>query len=217
MSKLEVYQALDNGKVKLGLRIHDQSANLLDLLEAWQPLCDDTAIFKAYGDKQHSACRGCLTNCCNTAYVIPDLISFKRMAEWVGQSEFEFIRGWFQPEKLALGLLRMKPDPCIFLQDRVCTVYPVRSLICRFYLCTPLTGETEQLIYSIAWSGAAATQIYAEQNGYLPPPIKGGYTSFDRLFVEMLAAYRQHPGVESFLSASDYREIPLQLFGEASS
>lgn len=212
MSKVEVYQTVENGIVKLGVLINDPAASVDDLLEAWQPLCDDEQIYKTYGADNHSVCRGCATNCCNTAYVIPDLISFKRMAAWLGQNERSFVEGWFQPDKREVGLLRMKPDPCIFLQERVCSIYPVRSLICRFYLCTPLLGDTEQLIYSIAWSGAAATQIYARQQGYLPTQPESGSTSFDRLFMEMLKEYSGHPGIELFMSADDYKDIPLSVF-----
>lgn len=212
MSKVEVYQQREHGIVKLGVKVHDPRAHLADLLQAWQPLCDGAGIYKQYGNNGCAPCRGCVTNCCNTAYVIPDLISFKRMAAWLGQEEADFLAGWFQSDKLARGLLRLQPNPCIFLQDRVCTVYPLRSLICRFYLCSPLLGETEQLIYSIAWSGAAATQLYAEQKGYLPRPSQGGFTSFDLLFVNMLEEYRYHPGVQLFLTAHDYQDIPLAPF-----
>lgn len=214
-SKIEVYQTLENGIVKLGLKVRDRTANLADLLECWQPLCDDESIYKTYGQGNHAACKGCPNNCCNTAYVIPDLISFKKMAADLHITETEFIMGWFQPDKVALGLLKIKSEPCIFLQERICSIYPLRSLICRFYICSDLTFDTEQLIYSIAWSGAAATQIYAEQQGYLPPPAQGGYTSFDRFFVELVEAYRELPGVRSFLSAASYDDIPLQHFLKA--
>jgi hypothetical protein len=68
------------------------------------------------------------------------------------------------------------------------------------------------LIYSIAWSGAAATQIYARQQGYLPTQPESGSTSFDRLFMEMLKEYSGHPGIELFMSADDYKDIPLSVF-----
>lgn len=212
MNKIEVYQTTEDGIVKLGVKVHDPAANLADLLEAWQPLCDDESIYKIYGQDHHAACKGCLNNCCDTAYVIPDVISFKKMAADLGICEPEFIQGWFQPDKLALGLLKIKSNPCIFLQERICSIYSLRSLICRFYICSELTFDAEQLIYSIAWSGAAATQIYAEQQGYLPSPAQGGYTSFDRFFVELVEAYRELPGVQAFLSASDYQDIPLHYF-----
>lgn len=215
MSKIEVYQTLEDGIVKLGVKVHDPQANVADLLEAWQPLCDDESIHKAYGQDHHSACKGCTNNCCNTAYVIPDLISFRHMAAQLHKNEPEFIEACFEPDKLALGLLKIKSNPCIFLQQGICRIYSLRSLICRFYICSDLTWDTEQLIYSIAWSGAAATQIYAEQQGYLPAPAPGGYTSFDRFFVELVEAYRELLGVKSFLSAGGYQDVPLRHFWKA--
>lgn len=215
MSKIEVYQTLEDGIVKLAVKVHDPQANVADLLEAWQPLCDDASIHKAYGENHHSACKGCTNNCCDTAYVIPDLISFRNMAAQLHKTEPEFIETWFEPDKLALGLLKIKSNPCVFLQQGICSIYSLRSLICRFYICSDLTWDTEQLIYSIAWSGAAATQIYAEQQGYLPAPVLGGYTSFDKFFMELVEAYRELPGVKSFLSAESYQDVPLQHFGKA--
>jgi len=215
MSKVEVYQTIEDGIVKLEAKVHDPKANVADLLEAWQPLCDDELIFKAYGQDNHSACKGCPNNCCSTAYVIPDLISFRSMAAQLHMTEPEFIERWFDQDKYALGLLKIKSNPCVFLQESICNIYPLRSLICRFYICSDLTFDTEQLIYSIAWSGAAATQIYAQQQGYLPAPALGGYTSFDRIFVDLVEAYRELPGVKSFLLADSYQDVPLKHFLKA--
>jgi len=212
MSKLEIYQTFEDGMAKLGLKVGDRTANLADLLECWQPLCDDESIFKAYGQDHHAACKGCPNNCCNTAYVIPDLISFRKMAAHLNVTEAEFVQGWFQPDKLALGLLKLKSDPCVFLQEGICSIYPLRSLICRFYICTDLAPATEQLVYSIAWSGAAATLLYARQQGYLPAPAPSGYTSFDRFFMELAEAYQGLPGMQAFFRAENYRDIPLQYF-----
>lgn len=212
MKKIEVYQTVEDGIVKLGARVNDPEANVADLLEAWQPLCDDESIYKIYGHNHYSACKGCPNNCCDTAYVIPDLISFRNMAAQLQVTEPEFIQDCFDQDKWALGLLKIKSNPCIFLQERLCTIYPLRSLICRFYICSDLTWDTEQLIYTIAWSGAAATQIYAQQQGYLPEPAPGGYTSFDRVFVDLVEAYRELPGVKAFLTAGSYEDVPLRHF-----
>jgi len=212
MSKIEVYQKELDGIVRTGVKIHDHHASLQDLLEAWQPLCDDTALYKYYGQNHGSVCRGCTTNCCDTAYVIPDLISFKSMAAHLGISYADFIRDYFQQEKAQRGLLRMLPEPCIFLQERICTIYPLRSLICRFYLCTPLTGDTEQLIYDITWTGITATRVFAEQHNLIPPPLSGGYTSFDLLFTNLVEEYRHRPQIHYFMTAHDYADVPLAPF-----
>lgn len=212
MSGVEVYHGQEDGQAGLGIKVI-LPATVQDLLAAWQPLCDDQAIFKQYARGHHALCKGCQRNCCATAYVIPDLVSFRHMAEMMGMAYDDFVARYFQAEKLAVGLLRMVPEPCIFLQDNICSIYPVRSLICRFYLCTPLLGQTEQLIYKIAWSGAAATQIFARQQGLVPEPGPGA-SSFDRLFFGLLDEYRNSSGVASFLAARDYRDISLHHFLE---
>ena len=210
--KLKVYQGEENGVTGIGVKILDTSATLADLLEAWQPLCDDESIDRPYGNAGNAPCKGCTTNCCNTAYVIPDLIAFKNIAEYLDISYEDFIRDYFQPDKVEHGLLRLKPEPCIFLKDNVCTIYPYRTLICRFYLCSSLLADTEQLIYSIAWTGVAATQLFALEAGLIKPLAQQGLTSFDQLFINLLKEYHSNPNVIRFAKAQSYRDIPLAPF-----
>jgi len=207
---VKVYNAMENGKLGLGIQVNGL-ATVQDLLDAWQPLCDDQTIYKQYAQGNYALCKGCLLNCCSTAYVIPDLVSFKKMAAILKLDYAEFIARFFQEEKLKVGLLRLLPNPCVFLADNICSIYSVRSLICRLYLCSPLLGDTEELVYKIAWTGAAATQIFAEQQGLLPNRSSGS-SSFDRLFIDLLEEYRGDEGVESFLQARDYNDILLHHF-----
>lgn len=207
---IEVYNAIENGKLGLGVRINGP-ASVQDLLDAWQPLCDDQTIFKQYATDNHDLCKGCQLNCCNTAYVIPDLIAFRKMAVILKMDWADLISGYFQKEKREIGILRLQPNPCVFLQNNICTIYAIRTLICRFYLCSPLLGETEELIYKIAWSGAAATQIFAEQQGLIAQNSSGS-SSFDRLFIGLLNEYRESAGVASFLQAQNYEDVPLYHF-----
>lgn len=212
MNKIKVYQCEENGKLVLGVDIQDPSANLQDLLDVWQPLCDDTLIRKEYASGFHDACKSCQVNCCQTAYVIPDIIAFKKISRELGLDQATFIQEYFQPEKVTAGLLRLHPNPCIFLKEKICSIYAVRSLICRFYICTPLAGATEEFIYKISWAGAAATQIYAASQGLLPRGVAGPLSSFDQLFVNLLQEYQGTQMVEAFLRANNYQDVPLQLF-----
>lgn len=214
MSKIEIILQRDgqDSQGMIGIRVKDQEATIADLLDAWQPLCDDKLFIKQYGDQLSGICKGCINNCCNTAYVIPDLIAFKKMAAFLQLDHRRFIADYFDREKVAAGLLRMRPDPCIFLQNNICTVYPFRSLICRFYLCSNMEGDCEQLIYSVAWAGSAALQIFAEQNQLIAPLPQAGLSSFDLMFKRLVEEYRDTPMVKRFLHAGDYSDIPLALF-----
>jgi hypothetical protein len=212
ISKVEICYQDENGKKAVEVKITDDTATLQDLLDVWQPLSDDASLYKLYAEGQHQACRGCTVNCCNTAYVIPDLISFKKMALFIGLNYSEFVNRYFQREKLQVGLLRMRSNPCIFLRNNICTIYPIRSLICRFYLCCQLTADTEQLIYSLSWTGAAATQLFAEEKGLIKDIPGQGLSSFDMMFKKMIEEYRYKPEVQLFMQASEYNEIPLTIF-----
>ncbi len=212
MPKVEVYYRDSEPEAGVSLRIKDKDATAADLLEAWQPLCDDETVFKAFAQDNYSMCRGCTTNCCNTAYVIPDIISFKKMAHHLQLSHEEFLNSYFQKEKLAVGLPRMKPDPCIFLQDNICSIYPLRSLICRFYVCTRLSGPSEQFIYSLTWTGITAAILFAERNNLLQTQPRAGLSSMDILFKNLIEEYRYNPNVQLFMNAAEYSDIPLLPF-----
>lgn len=214
MNKIEIYRDAANDQAAIGIRINDEGAALSDLLDAWQPLGDDESIYKHYGDCHFAPCKGCTNNCCNTAYVIPDIISFKKMAALKKLDHKSFIQAYFAEDKIRAGLLRMRPDPCIFIKDNICTVYPCRSLICRFYICTDITGQAQQLIYSLAWTGAAALQLFAEENGLIKTDGPGGLSSFDLMFKKLIEEYRYKPQVRLFLQADDYAQIPLKPFLE---
>jgi Fe-S-cluster containining protein len=212
LPKIVVYYKDAQPEPGINIRINDAEATLADLLQAWQPLCDDKTLFKTYAADNHASCRGCTVNCCNTAYVIPDIIAFKKMADYLQLSYQEFMASRFQADKLAVGLPRMKADPCTFLQDNICAIYPLRSLICRFYICAPLSGPTEQLVYSLAWTGSTATILLLEQQGLLSRRADAGLSSMDMLFQGLMEEYRHKPQAELFLQAREYSDIPLVPF-----
>lgn len=207
MPRVEAYYLEDEG---IALHI-GRDSNLQDLLDAWQPLCDQTPFAKRYATNRDQSCRACTHNCCDTAYVIPDLIAFKKMAHHIGGSLETLVETCFEPEKRAAGLLRMLPNPCVFLQERLCSIYPIRSLICRFYLCTALQEDTEQLIYHISSIGMAATHMFARQHGLVSEK-NGAVSSMDRLFLDLFDSYAQDPLLQYFFKANDYSDIPLEPF-----
>ncbi|MGI6412620.1 MAG: YkgJ family cysteine cluster protein [Syntrophomonadaceae bacterium] len=205
----------NSANAEIGVKLLNQNATLFDLLEAWQLVCDDRNLDRRYAGRLN-LCHGCLSNCCNTAYVIPDLISFKSIAQAKGLSYFKFLKDYFSPEKLKLGLAMLKFNPCIFLHNGSCTIYPLRTLLCRFYLCTDLPGSLEQLIYYISGVGITATQVYLQTTGLLGSDKSAGYSSFDKMFFNLIEEYQKDPNIELFLQAQSYQEIPLKPFIEGS-
>ncbi|NLU50078.1 MAG: YkgJ family cysteine cluster protein [Syntrophomonadaceae bacterium] len=213
MARVRVYKGQENGKLGVGVKVLDEQATLADLLEAWQPLCDDTGIYKAYAAGNYAACKGCQVNCCKQAYVVPDLVALLKISSYLKISPAEFARDYLDTDKLALGIPRLRTSPCIFLREGVCSIYPVRTLICRFYLCTHILGETEELIYSITMAGMVATQAYLAQLGLVDLEAQAqGITSYEQSFLRFFDEYRDTGMVEAFLLARDYAGIPLQLF-----
>ena len=87
-------------------------------------------------------------------------------------------------------------------------------IICRFYVCARMLGATEQLIYTLAWTGITALQIFAEKNGLIKTDSKVSLSSFDLMFKKLIEEYRYKPQVELFLQADEYEQIPLGAFLE---
>ena len=207
---VELYQDREDGKPAVGVRTNGP-ATLQDLLDAWQPLCDDASIYKQYAPDNYSVCRGCKINCCNTAYVMPDLIAVRKMAEYLKTDYRSLMERYMQMDKTEAGVLQMQL-PCAFLKEGICSIYPVRSLICRFYICTDILGATQQLIYSITMTGITAAAVWAEKEGLVQSMSNRGQSSFDLLLQRLLNEYRGHKQVKLFLEAENYSDIPLQPF-----
>lgn len=208
--RVEVYKETENGTLGLGVRVVDEEATLADLLEVWEPLSDDPEVSKQYASGSES-CKGCVNNCCNSAFVIPDLIAFKAICRETGLSPEDSLERWFDPESRSAGILRWRYGPCIFLQDRICSIYRQRSLICRFYLCTNILGETEELIYSVVTAGITALYLWLGERGLLNSA-GTGLTGYDQVLLDLINRYRDHPGTREFLKASGYREVLLRAF-----
>jgi Fe-S-cluster containining protein len=200
----------EEGKAVIHLDILDSQANLQDVLDAWQPLCDDRTIYKTYARGHYDACRACTSNCCDAADVTPDLISFQKMAVTLKIDGLSLLQQYCDPVSRQEGLVRLKSGPCIFLHHKQCTIYPVRSLLCRFYICTELSASTQDLIYRVSLAGAAATQLFALEAGWLDEEVRPK-TGFDLMFWNYMYQARQHPAVRAFLQAADYRDIPVVL------
>lgn len=195
--------------------IEDPGATLGDLLRAWQPLCDDPGVYKQFAEPHFAPCRGCAVNCCRHAYVVPDIVSLRQLAAHLQMDLPQLASDYLLEESLRAGIPRMRTSPCLFLVDGLCTVYPVRTLICRFYLCTPLEGFAEQLVYAITLAGMAATRRVLRGLGLMPAAgaqAGHGLSGFDLHLRRLLDACEGWAGVQSFLEAADYDDIPLAVF-----
>ncbi len=212
--RVSVYKEWENGRLGLGVKVVEEGATLADLLEAWEPLADDSSVYKQFAPDNRSVCKGCKVNCCRQAYVIPDLISLKRMSSYLRLSPLEFAVRYLDQEKLRLNLPRLRYSPCPFLVDDCCSVYPARTLICRFYLCTHILGETEEFIYSVTLAGMAATQLYLDGVGVMDLGAEvRGISGYEASLQRLLDSSRKTGAARAFLEASDYADIPLTVFG----
>lgn len=195
----------------ISLEVVDAGATLQDLLDCWQPLCDDAGLYKTYAEGHFAPCRACVQNCCLAADISPDLIALRRLARGLDISIPAFLSRYCQPELLERGLIKIKSNPCVFLQDNICGVYPRRTLLCRFYICAEMAGPTQELIYRVSLLGAAASHLFAREQGMIPAPAPEGLGGFDRAFLQLMEENMHHPALAYFTAAENYEQIPLAV------
>lgn len=144
-----------DGESGLDVRIASSNATVADLLANLQQATDDAGVLKPFHRQRYARCAGCTTNCCKYNYITPDLVSANALA-----ARFGMALAGFAERYLNLGsdlpYPEFKKRPCPFLADNHCTVYQERALICRLYLCTPMTDRLERLRAAVSFAGEAA-------------------------------------------------------------
>lgn len=144
-----------DGEMGLDVEILSRDATVADLLTALEAPADDPAVFKPYHKERYARCEGCTYNCCKSNDITVDLVSAERFAQSLNLSLKQFAKGHLKlnPD---LPFPEFKRRPCPFLQANRCTVYGERALICRLYLCTPMTERLEKLRCAVLLAGEAA-------------------------------------------------------------
>lgn len=143
------------GEMGLDVVIDDQEASVEDLIVALQQPADDPTILKPYHKQRYGICRGCINNCCKYNSIVIDLVAAERLAAQQGLSLSRFAQTYLscQPD---LPFPELRRRPCPFLVQNCCSVYSARALICRLYLCTPMTERLEKLRCAVLFAGEAA-------------------------------------------------------------
>lgn len=144
-----------DGEMGLDVVVSNQQASVADLMAAMQPPADDPTIVKPYHKRRYSICRGCINNCCQYNSIVVDLVAAERLADRLGMSLGRFAKAYLSGDP-DLPFPEFKQQPCPFLVQNCCTVYSARALICRLYLCTPMSERLEKLRCSILFAGEAA-------------------------------------------------------------
>lgn len=155
------------GETGLDVIVDDQNASVADLIAALQLPADDPSILKPYHKRRYSVCHGCVNNCCKYNSIVVDLVAAERLAEHFGLNFSRFAQVYLSCEP-DLPFPEFKQRPCPFLVQNCCTVYAARALICRLYLCTPMTERLEKLRCGVLFAGEAALRQRLVELGLAP-------------------------------------------------
>ncbi len=143
------------GETGLDVVIRDPSASVADLLMAMQAPADDASVFKPYHRQRYGRCEGCVTNCCKSNDIVIDLVAAEAIASRLGLGLHQFAGSYLRMNDDLL-FPEFRKRPCPFLIANRCTVYQERALICRLYLCTPMTDRLEKLRCAVLLAGEGA-------------------------------------------------------------
>lgn len=155
------------GETGLDVLIGDHAATVADLLMAMQAPADDARVFKPYHRQRYGRCEGCVTNCCKSNDITVDLVAAEAIASHLGMGLRQFAANYLRiNDDLLYPELRKRP--CPFLVANRCTVYHQRALICRLYLCTPMTDRLEKLRCTVLLAGEAALRQRLVELGVAP-------------------------------------------------
>lgn len=215
----------------LDLIILEPDATLQDLVDAIQPYAGCAGDIHKLQLGGPGDCKGCVNNCCNTSIIAPDPIGFDRMARRMGLSAEAFLADRFDQDGLAHGVVRLQSYPCTFLsEERICTIYEDRALICRLFICCPIAPALENLLHNALGAGLASLAGRLREEGLLGAMNPAGYRSenlqmagyeaaFDRFYRRWVAreategeAMPPAWDLNPFDSAISYAEIPLWAF-----
>lgn len=219
----------------LDLIILEPEATLQDLVDALQPYASTVGEIHKLQLRGPGDCKGCVNNCCQTSIIAPDPIGFAAIARRLGLGAADFLAAHCDPDALARGQVRLNSFPCTFLSpERTCSIYEDRALICRLFLCCPLSPALENLIQNALGAGLAALARQLQQQGHLAPLDPDGYQAtgervlyeagFDTFYrrwvggeAEAQSADEQPPAMvqNPFDQATSYAEIPLWAFATA--
>jgi len=152
---LEIFTIEIDGEQGLDVRIRSDKATVHDLLQALQAPADDPGVFKPYHKERYAVCRGCTYNCCKSNDITVDLVAAEALAKKLDMGLKRFTESYLKLSS-DIPYPEFKRRPCPFLTDNRCTVYHERALICRLYLCTPMTDKLEKLRAAVLLAGEAA-------------------------------------------------------------
>lgn len=209
------------GEVGLDVVVSNQDASVADLIAALQLPADDPAILKPYHKKRYSVCRGCVNNCCKYNSIVVDLVAAERLAGHLGLNLSRFAQAYLSCEP-DLPFPEFKRRPCPFLAQNCCTVYVARALICRLYLCTPMTERLEKLRCAVLFAGEAALRQRLVELGLAPSSWQEQHlrSTLNRRYrggaMTRLSWEQEHDQLDlllhrnPFLTGRDYETVRLQ-------
>ncbi len=156
-----------DGRVGIHVKLAERSATVADLLAAMQDPAGDAQVYKPLHKSRYGICAGCTYNCCKSNDIVLDLVAAESIAGALSMPLTRFLRSYLRFDGSVM-FPELRTRPCPFLMGNFCSVYAERALICRLYLCTPMSDELEQLRLAVLLMGNGALRQTMVRLGIAP-------------------------------------------------
>lgn len=153
--RLRIQNIHIEGETGLDIIVVNSEATVEDLLQALQAPADDPRVYKPLLRERYGRCAGCLYNCCKSNDIPLDLIAALSLADSLGLTLKRFAQAYLKLDS-SVVFPEFRKRPCPFLSNNLCTVYEARALICRLYICTPMSDRLERLRCAVLLMGEGA-------------------------------------------------------------
>jgi len=142
----------------LDIKCYDENVTVQDLADAMQWAADAPSLNKelrTWPCRSQGSCFGC-TYCCERFNIFITNIDAQNLAAGLNVSLNEFLAYFTRYEPWKVNRVRLA-DPLHFCLDECsCKLYDVRPLVCRLYICAPLSSMLKRVVAEVNCVGEAA-------------------------------------------------------------
>lgn len=156
MSGVHVYAQEDS--TTLGILCYDENATVEDLAQALHWVADDVTLNKElrmWPQHTRGSCYGC-TYCCERFGIYLTNIDAQTLAAKFSLPLSEFMAYGTRYEPWKVNRVRLANPTNFCIGTEGCLIYEDRPLICRLYVCAPLTPLLRRVVAEVNTMGEAA-------------------------------------------------------------
>jgi len=153
LKRVEAVPAVFKGKMGYNIKVNDPRATLQDYIDAVEMFISGSGCFRSRKPELET-CYGC-DLCCQERIPVTMVDVFNLTGPNVEEAFKKFLHVYVDRRVVDITMALDGRGKCIFLDNTkgTCTVYNMRPLVCRTFICCPSTGGAKKLREEIVNTG----------------------------------------------------------------